>query len=104
YVDDDAGAAGGTGAGEEIVRAGGSILIVEAMRAGKTPQEACELAIKRVNSLSVRRGVHVSQVAFLAIDPKGRVGAAATSRAGFKYAVGKKGKTELLEAKEIAIV
>ena len=36
YVDDTAGAAGGTGVGEEIIRIGGSLLIVEAMRAGKT--------------------------------------------------------------------
>src|SRR5262249_55543523 len=40
YVDNQAGAAGGTGVGEEIVRAGGSLLIVEAMRAGKSPPEA----------------------------------------------------------------
>jgi hypothetical protein len=61
------------------------------------------LAVKRVNSISVRRGVHVAQVAFLAMDPKGRVGAAATSGTGFEYVVGKKGKTEKLKAKEIAI-
>src|SRR5262249_11697666 len=42
YVDDAAGAAGATGVGEEIIRIGGSVLIVEAMRAGKHPQEACE--------------------------------------------------------------
>src|SRR5262245_40012415 len=103
YVDNDAGAAGGTGVGEEIIRVGASLLIVEAMRAGKSPQEACELAVQRVNSVSVRRGVHVARVAFLALDPKGRHGAAATTGTGFQYAVGKKGKTELLKAKEIAI-
>src|SRR5438046_3119357 len=42
-------------------------------------------------------------VTVLALDPKGRVGAAATSGTGFQYAVGRKGKTELLKAKEIAI-
>ena len=47
YVDDTAGAAGGTGVGEEIIRIGGSHLIVEAMRAGKSPQEACELAVSQ---------------------------------------------------------
>jgi N4-(beta-N-acetylglucosaminyl)-L-asparaginase len=101
YVDDSAGAAGGTGVGEEIIRIGGSLLIVEAMRAGKSPQEACELTVRRVNSVSVRRGVHVARVAFLALDPRGRVGAACTTGTGFKYAVGRKGKTELLSAKEI---
>jgi isoaspartyl peptidase/L-asparaginase-like protein (Ntn-hydrolase superfamily) len=103
YVDDEAGAAGGTGVGEEIIRVGGSLLIVEAMRAGKSPQEACELAVQRVNTVSVRRGVHAAKVAFLALDPKGRFGAAATFGTGFEYAVGRKGKTERLKAREIAI-
>jgi len=40
-------------------------------------------------------------VAFLALDPKGRIGAACTARTGFKYAVGKPGSVEVLEAKEI---
>jgi isoaspartyl peptidase/L-asparaginase-like protein (Ntn-hydrolase superfamily) len=103
YVDDSAGAAGGTGVGEEIIRVAGSFLIVEAMRAGKSPQEACEAAVRRVNAVSVRRGVHVARVAVLALDPKGRVGAACTTGAGFKYAVGRRGKTELLTAKEIGV-
>jgi isoaspartyl peptidase/L-asparaginase-like protein (Ntn-hydrolase superfamily) len=103
YVDDTAGAAGGTGVGEEIIRIGGSLIIVESMRAGKSPQEACELAVKRVNATAVRRGVHVARVAFLALDPKGRVGAACTTGTGFKYAVGRKGKVELLQAKEVAM-
>ena len=80
YVDDKAGAAGGTGVGEEIIRIGGSLLIVEAMRAGKSPQEACELAVRGSTPSAVRRGVHPARVAFLALDPKGRVGAACTTR------------------------
>jgi N4-(beta-N-acetylglucosaminyl)-L-asparaginase len=101
YVDDMAGAAGGTGVGEEIIRVGASLLIVEAMRAGKAPQAACEMAVQRVVAAAARRGVHPARVAFLALDPKGRFGAAATKGTGFKYAVGRKGKTELLEAKEL---
>src|SRR5216684_59891 len=58
YVDDTAGAAGATGTGEEIIRIGGSLLIVEAMRSGRSAQEACELAIRKVNRVAVRRGVH----------------------------------------------
>jgi isoaspartyl peptidase/L-asparaginase-like protein (Ntn-hydrolase superfamily) len=103
YVDDSAGAAGGTGVGEEISRVGGSLLIVEAMRAGKSPQQACEEAVRRVNATAVRRGQHPARVAFLALDPKGRVGAATTKGGRFHYAVGCKGKVELLEAKEIGI-
>src|SRR6516165_5325046 len=58
YVDNMGGAAGATGVGEEIIRIGGSLLIVEAMRAGKSPQEACESAVRKVNALAVRRGMH----------------------------------------------
>jgi N4-(beta-N-acetylglucosaminyl)-L-asparaginase len=101
YVDGTAGGAGGTGVGEEIVRVGGSLFIVEAMRAGRGPQEACELAVRRVNAVAVRRGVHPAKVAFLALSPRGQVGAACTARTGFEYAVARPGKVELLKAKEI---
>jgi isoaspartyl peptidase/L-asparaginase-like protein (Ntn-hydrolase superfamily) len=101
YVDDQAGAAGGTGVGEEIIRINGSAFIVEQMRVGKSPQEACEMACKRVNVTAVRRGVHPAAVAFLALDPKGNIGAACTSRTNFRYAVGKGEKSELLTAKEV---
>jgi isoaspartyl peptidase/L-asparaginase-like protein (Ntn-hydrolase superfamily) len=101
YVDDSAGAAGGTGVGEEIIRIGGSLVIVEAMRAGKSPQEACELAVRRVNALAVRRGVHPARVAFLALNPKGQYGGACTKQTNFEFAVARPGKTELLKAREI---
>jgi isoaspartyl peptidase/L-asparaginase-like protein (Ntn-hydrolase superfamily) len=103
YVDNTAGAAGGTGVGEEIIRIGGSLTIVEAMRAGKSPQEACELAIRKINDVAVRRGVHPAKVAFLALDPKGRIGAACTEQTNFQYAVGRPGKLELLKAPAIGV-
>src|SRR5439155_3071318 len=101
YVDDLAGAAGATGVGEEIIRIGGSLFIVEEMRAGKAAQEAAELAVKRANAAAVRRGVHPASVAFLALDPKGNVGAACTTRTNFKYAVGRGDKVEMLQAREV---
>lgn len=101
YVDDQAGAAGATGTGEEIIRLGGSFFVVEQMRAGKSPQEACELACKRANAVAVRRGVHPANVAFLAMDPKGAVGAACTERTNFQYAVGRGGKVAMVKAKEV---
>jgi isoaspartyl peptidase/L-asparaginase-like protein (Ntn-hydrolase superfamily) len=101
YVDDEAGSAGGTGVGEEIIRTGGSLFAVEQMRAGKSPQEACELACKRVNAAAVRRGVHPANVAFLALDPKGNVGAACMARTNFQYAVGRAGGVQLVRAKEV---
>ncbi len=101
YVDDTAGAAGATGVGEEIIRIAGSFYIVEQMRAGKSPQEACELAVKRVNATAVRRGVHPASVAFLALSPDGRFGAACTIPAKFQFALGRAGKIEMLTAKSI---
>jgi isoaspartyl peptidase/L-asparaginase-like protein (Ntn-hydrolase superfamily) len=101
YVDNEAGAGGATGVGEEVIRVGGSLLLVEAMRAGKSPQEACEEVVRRVNRVAVRRGVHPAQVAFLALDLQGRVGAAATPRSNFEYAVGRGGTVELIKAKEL---
>ncbi len=100
YVDDQAGSAGATGVGEEVIRIGGSVLVVEALRAGKSPQEACEAAVRRINAVAVRRGVHPARVAFLALDPRGRVGAAATPQTNFEYAVARPGSVELLKARE----
>jgi N4-(beta-N-acetylglucosaminyl)-L-asparaginase len=102
YVDDEAGAAGATGVGEEIIRISGSTYVVEQMRAGKTPQEACEAAVRRVNKTAARRGVHPAMVAFIALNPKGEVGAAATLKSNFVYAVGRGDKIELITAKEIS--
>src|SRR5262245_15029131 len=87
YVDNTGGAAGGTGVGEEVIRIGGSLLIVEEMRGGRSPQEACELAVRKVNAVAVRRGVHPARVALLALDVRGRVGAACTEGTKFEYAV-----------------
>jgi len=101
YVDDQAGAAGATGVGEEIIRIGGSMFVVEQMRAGKSAQEACELACRRVNATAARRGVHPAQVAFLALDRQGVPGAACTSRTDFVYAVGRDGRVEMLRAKDV---
>jgi len=80
---------------------GGGLLIVEAMRSGQSPQEACEQGVHRVNAAARRRGMHPAEVAFLALDPKGRVGAACTVRTNFQYAVARAGKVDLLKAPEI---
>ena len=48
YVDNQVGAAGATGRGEEVIRTCGSFLVVEMMRQGKSPQQACEAACQRI--------------------------------------------------------
>jgi isoaspartyl peptidase/L-asparaginase-like protein (Ntn-hydrolase superfamily) len=104
YVDNTAGAAGATGVGEEIIRIGGSLMIVEAMRAGRSAQEACELAVRKVNTVAARRGVHPASVAFLALDTKGGIGAACTEGTVFPFAVGRPGSTELRTGKPIGVM
>ena len=97
YVDDEAGAAGGTGVGEEILRVGGSLLIVEALRAGAAPHEACARAVRRVLDVARRRGTAPAEVAFIALDRQGRHGAACTPGTRFHAAVGRGEKVEVVE-------
>lgn len=92
YVDNAAGAAAATGVGEEVVRAGGVVLIVELMRQGRTPQEACEAMIARINAIAVRRGLRPAEIGVLALNPHGMIGAASTAPTDFAYAVGRAGK------------
>ena len=103
YVDNEAGAAGATGVGEEVIRVGGSLMVVEAMRAGRTPQEACAQVVRKVNNVAVRRGVHPAQVAFLALNCQGQVGAACTTGTNFQYAVARNSRVELLRAPELGV-
>ena len=48
YVDQDVGGAGSTGRGEENIRIAGAHTILESMRQGMSPKEACLTALKRV--------------------------------------------------------
>ncbi|RDI97112.1 N(4)-(beta-N-acetylglucosaminyl)-L-asparaginase [Dyella solisilvae] len=85
YVDGEVGAATSTGVGEEVIRNAGSFLVVELMRQGRSPQEACHEAVMRI----VRKRPNASkdlQVGFLAMNHHGEVGAFAI-QPGFSYAV-----------------
>ena len=85
YVDNEAGAATATGIGEEVIKIVGSHLIVELMRQGATPQEACVNAIQRILKRNPARAKEI-QVGFLALNKKGEVGAYSTQK-DFTYAV-----------------
>jgi len=85
YVDGEVGGATSTGVGEEVIRNAGSFLVVELMRQGRSPQEACEEAVRRI----VKKrpdGAKEIQVGFIALRRDGAVGAHAIQR-GFTYAV-----------------
>jgi N4-(beta-N-acetylglucosaminyl)-L-asparaginase len=101
YVDNEGGAAGATGLGEEIIRICGGFRIVEAMKRGLSPQQACEEAVKTLHKVAGRRGKHAPGAAFIALDPKGRTGAAATPGTEFDYAVGSGAKVEIKRAAQI---
>jgi len=74
FIDNEVGGATATGMGEEILKTVGSFLIVELMRQGKTPQEACEEAVKRVVKKSGNRFKDF-QAAFIALNKAGETGA-----------------------------
>ena len=85
YVEAGVGGATSTGLGEEVTRVAGSARVVASMRAGATPQQACEEVVRHIAKLrgDAIRGV---QVGFLALDPRGNVGAFCLLP-GFTYAV-----------------
>lgn len=97
FVDNEIGAATATGVGEEVVRICGTHAVVEAMRYGKSPQEACQLIVERMYKL--RKGkIDNKQIGFIAVNKAGEVGAFAL-RQGFNYALRKgDGKDEVLDA------
>ncbi|MEL6389323.1 MAG: N(4)-(beta-N-acetylglucosaminyl)-L-asparaginase [Bacteroidota bacterium] len=89
YVDNAVGAATATGVGEEVMKTVGSFLIVELMRQGLTPQQACEEAVLRIVN---NRANADFQIGYIAIDKMGRTGAFAM-KPGFEYATTVNGQT-----------
>lgn len=96
FVDNEVGAACATGTGEEVIRVGGSHLIVEHMRMGATPQQACEEAVKRIIKKSPNDLKEI-QVAFIAIDKHGNFGTYAI-QTGFEAAITTSKGSQLLRA------
>ena len=73
FVDNEIGAATATGLGEEVLKTVGSYLIVELIRQGKSPQEACEQAILRI--IEKTPNFKDFQVGYIAVNKKGETGA-----------------------------
>lgn len=72
FIDNEIGGATATGLGEEVLKTVGSFLIVELMRQGKTPQQACEEAIGRI----IKKSPNYKnfQVGYIAVNKKGETG------------------------------
>jgi len=94
YIDNEIGGATSTGVGEEVIRNVGSFLVVELMRQGLSPEQACKEAVMRI----IRKKPAIAkeiQVGFLAINKKGEYGAYAIQK-GFSYAVCTEKKNDLI--------
>lgn len=73
FVDNQVGACVATGLGEEVVKTVGSFLVVELMRQGKSPQQACEEAILRIVN-KPNSNYKNFQVGYIAMNKKGETG------------------------------
>ncbi len=100
YVDNDVGAAGATGRGEAAILNCGSYTIVELMRQGRTPTEACLELLRRVVAHNVdprlRRpnGEPDFGLIFYAVRKDGLYGSASI-RSGRQFAVNSEGRNRL---------
>lgn len=83
YCDNEVGGACATGVGELVMKTLGSFLVVELMRQGRTPQEACKEAIERITK---KYPFKKFQVGYLAVNKKAEVGAYSI-HPGFSYSL-----------------
>lgn len=98
YVDNEVGAATATGMGELMIKTVGCHLVVEMMRQGMTPTQACKAAVERIaNKLGDYKQF---QVGFLALSKSGEYGSYCI-QPGFNYAVTDKTASRMYDADSI---
>ena len=85
FVDNEVGAATSSGVGEEVIRICGTHTIIEQMRMGRSPEEACREAVNRVIKRDPVKAKEM-QVGFIALSRKGEIGAFAIQK-GFTFSV-----------------
>ena len=85
YVDNEVGAVVATGQGEDVIRVAGASAVVEHMRQGKSPQEACRLVVEKIRRIKKEKAADI-QVCFIALNKNGEHGSFAL-HTGFNYAV-----------------
>jgi N4-(beta-N-acetylglucosaminyl)-L-asparaginase len=102
YVDNEVGAATSSGLGETVIKIAGSFLIVEAMRNGRSPQEACELAVKRLIQKNPQyKSIDNFLAGFIAINKEGEVGGYSYKK-GLQYSLHKGGVNRVVDAGYLA--
>lgn len=99
YVDNEVGAATSTGVGEEVIRICGSHTVVELMRQGLSPEQACKKTVERIVK---KRGAEARslQVGFIALSNSGEFGGYALQK-GFTYAVQSKAGVKVYDSKSL---
>jgi N4-(beta-N-acetylglucosaminyl)-L-asparaginase len=106
YVDNDVGAAGSTGRGEANLLNLTSFLIVERMREGKSPEEACLEGCQRIVENNVEKrlqrkdGLPSFNVSFYALNKAGEYGSASIFGPG-RFAVAGAGGPGRLEDRAV---
>ncbi len=85
FVDDEVGAATSSGVGEEVIRICGTHTIIEQMRIGRSPEQACREAVRRIVKRNPAKAKEF-QVGFVALSRRGEVGAFAIQK-GFTYSI-----------------
>ena len=95
FVDNEVGAASATGKGEAVIKIAGSHLVVELMRNGKSPGEACKIAVERI--AQKQKDYKDFQVGFIALNKQGEYGAYSL-QTGFEYALYMNNKNELFKS------
>jgi N4-(beta-N-acetylglucosaminyl)-L-asparaginase len=103
FVDNEVGAVTATGHGEEVIRIAGCHTVVELMRQGLHPEEACKRAVERIILSAKKRNKPLSeiQIGFIAINKNGEHGAFCLQK-GFNYAVYSPDiKNKLIDAKHL---
>ena len=84
FIDQEVGAATSTGLGEAIIRVAGSHTVVELMRHGYSPMDACKEACMRI--INKHDDLTGLQCGFIALDKDGNYGAYSIY-AGFNFAL-----------------
>ena len=98
YVDNEVGASVATGVGEEVIRISGGHTVVELMRNGYSPVDACKGAVERIVKINKDKSKEL-QVGFLALNKNGDYGAFAIQK-GFEYAVFSRNENNILKQSE----
>ena len=75
FLDNEVGAAAATGLGEAVIRTAGSAMVVELMRQGKSPEEACKEIVERIHlKHKNHKDMEYLQVGFIALNKNGEYG------------------------------